>query len=329
MKKLKLVIWYICVIACTILADLSMHYQGKGKEKDPQVLEKQIIDQILRGSLYITGDAFEYTADTVTIDNMQVGENRLMIALIYFNHENKFGISLTKDEVLQEYENFCAGSGNYDKLLTFSLYNYRWNNDGHFKDDLTDEIEYLELSDGDFDWSKIEEIDSEQLAEICNNILDYSDIWREANNVDYGGYDLGWKLLDVVDEWRCSIDENGNYYFKFKEGMGIAYCDWGIYAPPYEKQLYITKIVYGNDDLQFSNEMFSMEYGLFATRAAFGCYIGKYYEESSMRVYNIPEEWVILDTQGQNPCFRYGHIQVFIQLEENRVKKVTLSIVEG
>lgn len=324
MQKLKLFIWYICVIACTIFADLSMHYQGKGNEKDPQVLEKQIIDQILRGRLYITGDAFEYTADTVTIDNMQVGENRLMIALIYFNHENKFGIFLTKDEALQEYENFCAGSGNYDKLLTFSLYNYRWNNDGDFKDDLADEIEYLELSDGDFDWSKIEEIDSEQLAEICNNILDYSDIWREANNADYGGCDLGWKLLDVVDEWRCGTDENGNYYFLLDGGEGIAYCDWGTYAPHYEKQLYITKIVYGNND----EEMTIQGNMLFTPRIIFGCYISSYYEENYIKNSQVPDEWVVLDGDEKSPCFRYGHIQVSFELKGKRVKRITISIVE-
>lgn len=320
MKKLKKYIWYICVLACTIFADIAVHYiKDKKAETDYQVLEKQERDQILREKLYITGDAFEYTPDTVTIDNMQIEEDKLIIALIYFNYKNRFGISLTKNEALQEYENFCNGSGNYDKIMAFALYS--WKADPYFKADLYDELEYIERNGGTSD--EIETLESEQFTQLCQDILDYSHIWREANGVDYGGYDLEWKLLDVVDEELCSIDENGNYYFKFGEGRGTVYCDWGTYAPPYsEERLYITKIVYdGGIELEEQRNRRADYLG-------FNCFVGEKYDVEDMKGARVPAKWVIIDADTKNPQFRYKSFLVSIELENETIKRVTLSIVE-
>lgn len=325
MKKLKQIIWYICVVACTIFVDLSVHYiQDRKNETEYQVSEKQEKDQILREKLYITGDSFQYTPDTVTIDNMQIDENQLMIALIYFNYKNSFGISLTKDEALQEYHNFCNNSGSYDKILAFSLYS--WKSDIYFKSDLYDELEYLERNGICSDYSVI--IDSELFVEICNNIMKYSGVWRTANGVDYGEYGLEKKLLDIVLEERCNIDENGKYYIELNGGIARAYCEWGQYAPPYsEEKLYITKIVYDGGD-SFKENYNDQTLAVLSGEPVFGCYIGEKYDADNMKNSRVPDEWVIIDGDTQNPCFRYKNIQVSIELEEKNVKKLTLSIVE-
>lgn len=320
MKKLKLIIWYICVIVCTIVVDFLLHYQGKENETDLQVLKQKVIDYNLRRSLYIMNDSIEYNSDMEILDNMQIDENRLVIALSYFNHKNIYNIFLTKDEALQEYENFCTGSGTYDNILLFSMYS--WEIDRIVQYDLENEFEYL-------GWDSIEEADSGQLAEICDNIMEYSDIWREAESVDYGEYSLEKRLLDTVSEEKCSIDENGNYYIELNGGIAKAYCEWGKYAPPYSKEkLYITKIVYDGGD-NFKENEDEQAHVVFRGYPAFGCYVGKQYDVENMKNNDVTGDWVFIDENTQNPCFRYDCFQVLIELNENRVNKVTLSIVEG
>lgn len=336
MRKLKQIIWYICVISCTIFVDLSVHYIRDKKEQkieaEQETLEKQNMDNILREGLYITGDSFEYTPDTVIIDNMRVGENKLMIDLYFFNQLNEFGISLTKEEALKEYENFCSGSGSYDKIIVFCEDD--WSEKGNYINDLREELNILEPYNWYDCWDKkIEEVDSEQLATMCDTVWEHMDypydysVWWNAQRADYGGYDLEWRLLDIVDEWRCSIDENGDYYFKFDGGKGTAYCNWGTYTHPYDmKQLYITKIIY-DGGLGADEENFNvLGNSMFRPHAAFDCYLGEIYEKSMMKNVHVPDKWVFLEEDEQNPCFRYGNIQVSIELKGTRIKRVILSV---
>lgn len=341
MKKLKQVFWYICVIACTIFADLSVHHIRDKKEQKIEnqqlTLEKQELDEVLREGLYITGDSFAYTPDTVTISNMRVGENKLMIDIYFFNKLNEFGITLTKEEVLKEYENFCTGADDYDEIIVFCEDD--WSQGKDYIEALREKLNSLEPYNWYDCWDeKIEEIESEQLAALCDTVWEYIDtsscsynILQWAQNADYGTCDLDWRLLDLADEWRCSIDEDGNYYFKFDEGKGIAYCNWGKYAHPYEEeqQLYVTKIVYdgGIDDVD-DEKYDEWGYTAFAFRPVFGCLIGTQYDENRMKNSSVPEDWVIMDENGQNPCFRYGNIQVSIELDEMRIKRVIISIAE-
>lgn len=166
--KLKQILWYICVIACTVIANLALHYQKEPTDK--RAVEKQHMENYLKAYLHITDDS---------IDDVQVDENRLMIALMYFNYNNRYDMYLTKEEALQEYNNFCTGLGSYDRIMALSF--CCWYEDTDFTEDLQNELECLETSGRDFDWSTLDEVDSEKLSEICHNILEQPDILQQAN----------------------------------------------------------------------------------------------------------------------------------------------------
>lgn len=187
MEKVEKYIWYVFVAFCTFLVVVVFHVCTNVEVDDTteRTVEKKELDEQLREHLYITGDTIQYTPDTVTITNMQIEENRLLIDLAYFNSYNRVNISLTMDEALEEYDNFCKGSGNYDRILALSEFDWKQEINGRgsmdyieayqynpdYILDITEEIQRVEP---DFIYNNfgIREIDRELLVQACETVLE-------------------------------------------------------------------------------------------------------------------------------------------------------------
>lgn len=187
MEKAEKYIWYVFVAVCTFLVVVVFHVCTNVEADDTteRTVVKKELDEQLREHLYITGDTIQYTPDTVTITDMQIEENRLLIDLAYFNSYNRVNIYLTMDEALEEYDNFCKGSGNYDRILALSEFDweqeingrgsmdyieaYQYNPD--YILDITEEIQRVEP---DFIYNNfgIREIDRELLVQACETVLE-------------------------------------------------------------------------------------------------------------------------------------------------------------
>lgn len=187
MEKVEKYIWYVFAAFCTFLVVVVFHVCTNVEVDDitERTVEKKELDEQLREHLYITGDTIQYTPDTVTITNMQIEENRLLIDLAYFNSYNRVNISLTIDEALEEYDNFCKGSGNYDRILALSEFDWKQEINGRgsmdyieayqynpdYILDITEEIQRVEP---DFIYNNfgIREIDRELLVQACETVLE-------------------------------------------------------------------------------------------------------------------------------------------------------------
>lgn len=187
MEKVEKYIWYVFVAVCTFLVVVVFHACTNVEVDDTteRTVAKKELDEQLREHLYITGDTIQYTPDTVTITNMQIEENRLLIDLAYFNSYNRVNISLTIDEALEEYDNFCKGSGNYDRILALSEFDWKQEINGRgsmdyieayqynpdYILDITEEIQRVEP---DFIYNNfgIREIDRELIVQACETVLE-------------------------------------------------------------------------------------------------------------------------------------------------------------
>lgn len=177
--KIEKYIWNVFVVVCAFLAVavlFRVYIVGDVDDTTERMVDKKELDEQLREHLYITGDTVQYTPDTVTITNMQIEENRLLIDLAFFNSYNKRNISLTMDEALEEYDNFCKGSGNYDRILALSELDWEQKivNLEVYQDYILDITEEIQRVEPDFIYNAfgVKEIDQGLLVQACETVLE-------------------------------------------------------------------------------------------------------------------------------------------------------------
>lgn len=164
-----------CLIIAFLVAGMEIRfYIIDMKKRNAEVLrqETEELNQELCSCLYIKEYGVEYKEDEIDIAYMTYSENKLIQDLSYYNHRNEDGATLTVEDVMTEYDNFCNNTGSYARLKDFCEYDvagqhprYRENLIYFYRKDYTGEKKAFDdtVYTGEF-----AELTAEEMWELCD-----------------------------------------------------------------------------------------------------------------------------------------------------------------
>lgn len=124
MKKfLKNYLGSTCLIIVLVLVvlEIKFHIQDVKRHNAETIRqEKEVLNQEFCECLYMTEYGVDVTEDKVNITYLTYSENRLIQDLSYYNRNNEGGMTLTVEDVMTEYDNFCNNTENYERLQDFN-----------------------------------------------------------------------------------------------------------------------------------------------------------------------------------------------------------------
>lgn len=124
MKKfLKKNLGSTCLVIVLVLAVMGVGYHIQDVKRYNARLAKQEKNNLngeLKSSLHIQEHIIQVTADRVELWYRQCYENKLIQDLSYYNHKNADGVTLTVEDAMTEYDNFCNNTGDYSRILAYN-----------------------------------------------------------------------------------------------------------------------------------------------------------------------------------------------------------------